>query len=59
MLTILEFAMHRIGKTTGDEWSGGLRNSLSALRTAGVIVGTNTEVMKASGELFRVSCPTE
>lgn len=39
-------------KATGYEYSGGFRNALSALRTAGVLVGKNTEVMRASEELF-------
>jgi len=34
------------------EYSGGLRNSLSTLRTAGLIVGKNTETIKASDHLF-------
>lgn len=37
---------------TGYQWSGGFRNALSSLRTAGVIVGRNGEVMRASSELF-------
>lgn len=37
---------------TGYEWSGGFRNSLSNLRTAGVLVGRNSETMRASEELF-------
>jgi hypothetical protein len=37
---------------TNYEYSGSFKNSLSALRTAGVIVGKNTEVMRASDELF-------
>lgn len=36
----------------GREWSGGVRNDLAVLRTAGVIVGKNTEIMRASDELF-------
>ena len=32
--------------------SGGFKNSLSKLRTAGVIVGRNTEKMKLSEELL-------
>lgn len=37
---------------TGYEYSGSFKNALSALRTAGVLVGKNTEVMRASEELF-------
>ncbi len=37
---------------TNYAYSGGFKNSLSSLRTAGVIVGRNTDVMKASDELF-------
>jgi len=37
---------------TGYEYSGGFRNSLGALRTAGLLVGANTGVMKASDVLL-------
>ncbi len=37
---------------TGYEYSGGFRNYLSTLRTAGVLVGRNTETMRASAELL-------
>ena len=37
---------------TGYQYSGGFKNSLTTLRTAGVLVGKNTEVMRASEELF-------
>lgn len=37
---------------TGYQYSGGFKNALSALRTAGVLVGRNTEAMQASQELF-------
>src|SRR6185295_8465737 len=37
---------------TGYSWSGGFRNALGALRTAGVLVGKNTERMKACEELL-------
>jgi len=37
----------------GYEYSGGFRNYLSTLRTAGVLVGKNTEVMRASEDLLR------
>lgn len=37
---------------TGYEFSGGFRNSLSALRTAGVVEGRNTETMKAADVFF-------
>jgi hypothetical protein len=33
-------------------WSGGFRNALSALRTAGLLVGRNGEVMRACDELL-------
>jgi len=39
-------------EASGYEWSGGFRNALSRLRTAGVLVGRNTEVMRASHTLF-------
>jgi len=38
---------------TGYAYSGGFKNSLSALRTAGVIVGKNTEVMRPNEELVQ------
>ncbi len=41
-----------ITTATGYAWSGGLSNALGDMRTAGVIVGKNTEVMRASEELF-------
>ena len=37
---------------TGYQYSGGFKNSLTTLRTAGVLVGKNTEVMRASAELL-------
>ena len=40
-------------KVTLYEWSGGVRNALSKLRTAGVIRGKNTEVMTLALELVR------
>jgi hypothetical protein len=39
-------------EATGYQYSGGFKNALSTLRTAGVIVGRNTETMYASEELF-------
>lgn len=41
-----------LAKRAGYEWSGGFRNALSALRTAGVIRGSNTTGVSASSELF-------
>jgi hypothetical protein len=38
---------------TDYEYSGGFRNILSALRAAGVLVGKNGQVMRASDELLR------
>jgi hypothetical protein len=38
---------------TGYEYSGGFRNSLGALRTAGLIEGRNTDWLKASDELLQ------
>lgn len=43
----------QICERTGYQYSGGFKNALSNLRTAGVIVGRNTEVMKASDTLFK------
>lgn len=37
---------------TGYGYSGSFQNALSELRTAGVLVGKNTEVMRASEDLF-------
>jgi hypothetical protein len=37
---------------TGYEWSGGFRNALSTLRTAGLIEGRNNGQMRASETLF-------
>jgi hypothetical protein len=39
-------------EATGYRYSGGFKNALSTLRTAGVLVGRNTEIMYASAELF-------
>jgi cob(I)alamin adenosyltransferase len=39
-------------KVTGYGYTGSFRNSLGALRTAGVLVGRNSELMKASEELL-------
>lgn len=39
-------------KVTGYAYSGGFKNDLSALRTAGVLVGKNTEQMRACDELL-------
>lgn len=41
-----------LAQQSGYEYSGGFRNILSTLRTAGVLVGRNTETLKASDELF-------
>lgn len=40
--------MAELTGATGYEESGGFRNALSALRTAGVLVGRNTETMRLS-----------
>jgi hypothetical protein len=37
---------------TGYSYSGSFQNALSELRTAGVLVGRNTEVMRANEDLF-------
>jgi len=41
-----------LAEAAGYEYSGGFRNILSTLRTAGVISGKNTDVLKASENLF-------
>lgn len=38
---------------SGYEWSGSTQNALGALRTAGVIVGRNSETMKAVEEFYQ------
>ena len=52
-------AQHGAGCTAGKltllagyRYSGGVKNALSNLRTAGYIVGANTEVMRANDDLF-------
>jgi len=42
----------KLCEITNYQYSGGFKNSLSELRTAGVLVGKNTDVMQASEELF-------
>ncbi len=45
------FEIDELAEATGYAVSGGFKNSLSSLRTAGVLVGRNTEVMKPSETL--------
>jgi len=40
-----------LAAAAGYTWSGGFRNSLSVLRTAGVLIGRNHEVMRLCDEL--------
>jgi hypothetical protein len=42
----------QLTRVTGYQYGGTFRNLLAALRTAGVIVGKNTGVMRASEELL-------
>jgi hypothetical protein len=42
----------RLCEITNYQYSGGFKNSLSTLRTAGLLIGRNTEVMRASEEFF-------
>jgi hypothetical protein len=42
---------HELAAATGYEWSGGFRNGLSSLRTAGLLVGRNGDRMQACREL--------
>lgn len=42
----------QLAEATDYEVSGGFRNALASLRTAGVLVGKNGEIMRASDELF-------
>jgi hypothetical protein len=42
----------QICEVVGKEWTGTLRTYLSNLRTSGVIVGRNNEVMRASEDLL-------
>jgi hypothetical protein len=46
------YAIDALAERVDKQVSGGFRNLLAELRTAGVIVGRNTEVMRASEELF-------
>lgn len=46
-------AADELAKRAGYTWSGGFRNALSALRTAGLIVGRNTETMRVTEDFFR------
>lgn len=41
-----------LAEKAGYHWSGGFRNTLSKLRTAGVLVGRNTELMKPNNDLL-------
>jgi hypothetical protein len=43
-----------LAEAAGYGWSGGFRNTLSSLRTAGVLVGKNLERMRPSPELIEV-----
>lgn len=45
-------AAAQLAEVTGYEWSGGYRNALSNLRTAGLLLGRNSEVMRAAEEFF-------
>lgn len=45
-------AIADLAAASGYEVSGGFRNNLSTLRTAGVIIGRNTEVMSLNPEMF-------
>jgi hypothetical protein len=42
----------RLCELTDYQYSGGFKNALTTLRTAGVLVGKNTETMTASADLF-------
>lgn len=44
--------MEQVATAAGYQASGGFRNCLGALRTAGVIVGRNVDVMRANEDLF-------
>ncbi len=44
--------LDELAKASGYAVTGGFRNALSSLRTAGVLVGRNTEVMKPSETLM-------
>ena len=46
--------MEQLAEATGYGITGGFRNATGALRTAGVLVGKNTEVIKASPDLLGV-----
>lgn len=44
--------VQKLLELTGYNYSGGFKNALSNLRTAGVLIGRNTEVMRANDDLF-------
>lgn len=46
------FSAVELAHRTGYEWSGGFRNALGKLRTAGLLIGRNTGVMSAADHLF-------
>jgi hypothetical protein len=47
------FSAEQLCQRTGYQYSGGFKNALSNLRTAGVLVGRNTETMRASEVFFK------
>lgn len=46
-----EKTAEQLSRATGYEYSGGFRNALSELRTAGVLIGSNTGTMRISREI--------
>lgn len=47
--------IEEVAEETGYQVSGGFRNSLGTLRTAGVLVGKNTETMRLTEDLLTAS----
>lgn len=52
LLTGAGYSGPDLAKACGYEFSGGFRNALSALRTAGVIIGKNQETIRANSNLL-------
>ncbi len=46
------FTADQLTQATGMRWSRSFRNALGTLRRAGLLIGRNTEVMRASAALF-------
>lgn len=49
------YTIEQLANRTDYEVSGSFKNSISTLRTAGVLVGKNAEMMRASDELLEAA----